>query len=287
MTALAVNRVIGRFGEDENVSNPIVSYGVGATFKLYGGAQVALNAAGYLQPAGTAGALKVIGISRKLVDNSFAGAVNGGLVAEVEVGVFPMNFPGSGADTLTIANLYEPVFAIDDNNVGATDGNATRVYAGILVGFDGAGKALVQYAPTEPIAVYAPYTFQKTAADGAAATATSEFPFFVAPFAGKVLHLAVANGASTLTASDTNYATVIVSKRTAGGAAVAVAQFTTQTTGQPQGTGSWAAWSNLFAPAAGILANFAQGDQITFQITKTGTGVVVPISTFEVDIIPI
>jgi len=286
MAALTGNRVIGRFGEDENVSNPIVSYGVAAANKLWAGAQSGLNAAGWLQPAGTAGCIKIVGVSRRLVDNTIAGNTNGGLTAEVEVGVFPMN-NGAGADALTAANLYEPVFAIDDNTVGATDGSQTRAYAGVLVGFNAQGLPLVQYSPTEPIASYFPYTYQKTAADGTAATATAEFPLFVAPFTGKVANLKVANGGATLTANDSNYASVILSKRTAGGAAVLVASFTTQTTGQPLGTGNWAAWQTLVGAPAGVVASFLQGDELTLQITKTGSGVTVPISTFEVDILPL
>jgi hypothetical protein len=282
MTALAVNRVIGRFGEDENVSNPIVAYGVAAAAKLYAGAQVALNAAGYLVPAGTAGANKVVGVSRRLVDNT--AGIAGALTAEVEVGVFPMNI-GAGVDALTIANLYQPVFAIDDNTVGATDGSASRAFAGILVGFNAQGQALVQYQPQELVATYFPYTWQKTAADGAAGTATAEFPFFCIPFACKVANLKIVVGGAGLTQDPNNYATIILNKRTAGGAAVPVASATTQS-GQTNSTGTWVAWTNVYTPQAGIVATFAQNDEATLQITKSGTGVVVPICTIEVDILP-
>jgi hypothetical protein len=77
-----------------------------------------------------------------------------------------------------------------------------------------------------------------------------------------------------LTANDSNYATITVSKRTAGGAPVTIASCTTKTLGGG-GTGNWTA----FAPVAMTVAANAfisPNDTITITIGKTGTGVTVP-----------
>lgn len=285
---LTGTRPIDRFGSQNNVYNPNGKGGILAATKLQQGQAIGWTAAGLLAPIGNPSpnlVIKAAGVSDKLYDNS-AGASNA-LTALYEVGVFPFNV-GAGVDALTIANLFQQVFYIDDQSVGATDGLGTRLLAGILVDFDPYGHALVQGSPSTGMgADYFTQTWQKTAADGAAATATTEFPFIVAPFAGRVAKLVAAPGAAGLTANDTNFATVILSKRTAAlpGTAVPVAQFTTQTTGQAQGTGTWTAWLGAYGPAAGILATFAQGDELTLQITKGGTGVVVPIMTLQVDLL--
>jgi hypothetical protein len=80
--------------------------------------------------------------------------------------------------------------------------------------------------------------------------------------------------AAALTASDTNYATFTVNKRTsaAPGTAVPIATFTTKVTG---GTGSWTAWQAVaVAVAAGTFV--APGDVITVSTAKASSGVVLP-----------
>lgn len=74
-----------------------------------------------------------------------------------------------------------------------------------------------------------------------------------------------------LTANATNFATLTVRKRDGlGGAAVVVATLVTTVVG-----GSWAAFTSksLGGIANGVLA---PGAVLTIQITKTGTGVIVP-----------
>jgi hypothetical protein len=84
---------------------------------------------------------------------------------------------------------------------------------------------------------------------------------------------------AALTASDTNYATITVSKRTAGGSPVTIATATTKTSGGG-GTGSWAAWTNVTIPAvAGAFVT--PGDVITVSTAKASSGVVLPALTLE------
>lgn len=120
----------------------------------------------------------------------------------------------------------------------------------------------------------------KTAADGSASTATSEVPIGMARRASKVL-AAYFVPASTLTADDTNYATLTVSKRAAGGgskATVATASTTTTGTG---GTGNFVAWVPV--PLTVQTDNAVTAlSQLSFEISKPGTGVVVPIGKLVV-----
>lgn len=122
--------------------------------------------------------------------------------------------------------------------------------------------------------------FNKSAADGAAATTTAETIFGkVGPGSGGTIGAVYFTPAASLTANDSNYATIQVQKRTAGGAPTTVAQATTQTSGGG-GTGSWTAWKPVaIAISAGAVSAL---DALTFNIGKTGTGVVVPAGQLNV-----
>lgn len=116
----------------------------------------------------------------------------------------------------------------------------------------------------------------KTAADGAAATLTAETPQgLVGPNSAGPVGSVYFLPAAALTASDTNYATIQVQKRTAGGAAVTIAQSTTQTVAGG-GTGSWTAWQAVQIALSTPTPTLAALDALTYNIGKTGTGVVVP-----------
>lgn len=129
--------------------------------------------------------------------------------------------------------------------------------------------------------------YVKIANDGAAATATAEFVMGTVARRAQLVSVAfVPNDATGLTASDTNYASLIVQSRDGlGGAAKVLATVKTQTS-PTGGTGNWTQWNSIAVPAAAVQpfdpTNFVipAGGLLTFQITKTGTGVVVPVGTF-------
>ncbi len=78
------------------------------------------------------------------------------------------------------------------------------------------------------------------------------------------------NPSAAVTASDTNYCTISIFKRTAGGAGVLLASGSTSIT-LANPTGNWVAWvpvSLTRVAGAFVSAN----DVITISITKTGTG---------------
>lgn len=118
----------------------------------------------------------------------------------------------------------------------------------------------------------------KTAADGAGSTATSEVPLGMARRASKTL-AAYFIPASTLTADDTNYATLTISKRAAGGGSkTTVASISTTTSG----SGNFVAWVPVPLTVVAADASVTALSQLSFEITKTGTGVVVPIGKLVV-----
>jgi hypothetical protein len=90
----------------------------------------------------------------------------------------------------------------------------------------------------------------------------------------------VSFGNSTVAASNSAYSTIIVSKRTNGGAAVPIASQSTQLT-SAGGTGNWAAWTPVsIAIVAGAFVS--PGDEITVQVTQTGGGVTTPAGFIEI-----
>lgn len=103
------------------------SYGVAASTKIYAGAMVAVNNAGFAIPAADSANLKVVGVAEKTVDNS-SGA-NGDLKVNVMTGIFKFNAT-SIAQNLTGRQMY----IVDDNTFDESLGT-NGVKAGKLVEF--------------------------------------------------------------------------------------------------------------------------------------------------------
>lgn len=117
-----------------------------------------------------------------------------------------------------------------------------------------------------PIAEY-----PKQSADGAAATATPETPCGVVGSVDAVpipVGLFVIHPAAAVTFNASNYASIVIAKRTAGGGAVTLATIDTHAV-------SWSAWTPI-SVAAAPGTTVAPGDAITITINKVGSGVVIP-----------
>lgn len=120
--------------------------------------------------------------------------------------------------------------------------------------------------------------WHKDTADATAATATAEQVFFEA---GDSITITAVNiqPAAALTADATNNASIVVARRDANAAnKVTVATLTT-TAG---GTGTWVAFDDITGTT---LTNTAltDGQKLTVEITKGGTGVAVPIMDLVVE----
>lgn len=110
-----------------------------ANAKPFVGGVVATDATGYGVAATAVTGLIVSGILRPKAgypaqyDNT--GGANGAIIAPVQQGIFAMHV-GTAGDALAQADLFAPVYLVDDNTVGKTDGGATpRSLAGIFMGF--------------------------------------------------------------------------------------------------------------------------------------------------------
>lgn len=125
--------------------------------------------------------------------------------------------------------------------------------------------------------------FDKTAADGMASTATADtfiwsnpfdFPLFVV--SGTMITL----GAG-LTVDNTNFATVTVKTDNGAGGATATA-LTINTTVTELATSFTSNIRKAFTTLTAANQAVASGANLFFNIAKTGTGVVVPISAYQI-----
>jgi hypothetical protein len=106
---------------------------VAATAHIYAGAIACLSATGYATPGTVATTLKKPGIAQEEVDNS-AGA-DGDLTVLVRHGVFRVANDG----TITIADIGNSAYIVDDQTVADNDGTGTRSLAGTIVDVDADG----------------------------------------------------------------------------------------------------------------------------------------------------
>lgn len=120
---------------------------------------------------------------------------------------------------------------------------------------------------------YVTHDYRKAAIDGAAGDATAELCFskIAQGQAGTVTEVYYVPDAA-LTADNSNYATLTVGRRDAGGARTTIASRTTQITG----SGDWTQYSPVALTISAASLTAAGTQALTFEITKTGTGVAVP-----------
>jgi hypothetical protein len=147
MAGLATARKILQMGMIPEVLPSFLDAEIKANAKLWVGGMAAVDSSGYFVDPTAATGLFLAGIVfpkagyPQVYDNT--GGANGGIVARIQEGVFSF-FSGTAGDAITIANRYQPVFVIDDQTVGATDGGATpRSLAGIVMDIDSSGNPQV------------------------------------------------------------------------------------------------------------------------------------------------
>ena len=116
--------------------------------------------------------------------------------------------------------------------------------------------------------------WQKSAADGAAATATAETPIGQCGAACTISAIRIVPQAA-LTGDNANNATILIQKRTGAGGPTTVATITTTVA-----NGNWVAFVPVNIPLT--TANVLAGDVLTVTISKGGTGVVVPALQLEI-----
>jgi hypothetical protein len=116
---------------------------------LYKGGYQAADSAGNLVPAGDANAAtQALGV---LVETpgfagSLTGVADGSVRARLRVGVFWFE-NSAGDDAITAADLFQTCYQADDQTVAKSDGNGTRLPAGIVYDVDSTLGVAVQFAP--------------------------------------------------------------------------------------------------------------------------------------------
>lgn len=130
MTALSADRMTPR-RERHKRHVP-----VGANVKLYAGAMVAINAAGFLVPVTAATTLKAAARNERTIDNLLGG--NGAVVAETSLGTFCYTNSAS-TDLITRTDIGSDAYGVDDQTVAKTSGGGTRSAVGKIHDVDDQG----------------------------------------------------------------------------------------------------------------------------------------------------
>lgn len=105
--------------------------------KIFGGSMVQKNATGYAVPASATAANKTLGIAPERVDNT--GGASGDKRTDVRrnvVGVFGNSAAG---DAITIADIGNDCYVVDDQTVAKTHDTNARPVAGKIVDVDSYG----------------------------------------------------------------------------------------------------------------------------------------------------
>jgi hypothetical protein len=113
----------------EEREGTVYLYKVYQASKIYEGALVMLNATGYAVKGATATGQKAAGIALEQVDNT-TGA-SGEKTIRVKEGIFRFN-NSSGGDEITIAEIGQTCYIVDDNTVAKTSGTGTRSPTGYI-----------------------------------------------------------------------------------------------------------------------------------------------------------
>lgn len=115
----------------------MAAFGVLASTKVLAGTIAVLTAAGYAQGGATATTLKAVGVFDATVDNT--GGSSGDLKAPVRRdGWFKFANSASG-DLITIADIGNSCYIVDNQTVAKTDGTSTRSVAGKVRDVDASG----------------------------------------------------------------------------------------------------------------------------------------------------
>lgn len=131
MTAAAADRATRTRAGDELV------LGVAAATKIYAGTLVQRNATGYGVPASATIANKTLGIAEAQADNSAGANADINVIARRRVvGIFANSASG---DLITIADIGNSCYVVDDSTVAKTDNSGARPVAGTILGVDAQG----------------------------------------------------------------------------------------------------------------------------------------------------
>ncbi len=169
MTALTVDRNTER-KDGVLVPTPVIQNDC-----IYGGSLVAINAAGYALPGSDTAGLIFHGIADARADNSSGanGAIN---VIARRRGLFLFAL----ATPITIANVGDNVFLVDDQTVDLTANVANKIFCGIIAGYHSTTAAWIDIEPAIKQADVATHIADNSGAHAAAAISLADAGAFTA-----------------------------------------------------------------------------------------------------------
>ena len=127
MAGLSSDTIIKRRSGDS------VELPVAAKANIYGGAIVAVNATGFAVPASEAVDLKAVGCAKQQALNALG--ADGDMTVQVEKGIFCFA-NSSAADAITLTNLSDICYMVDDQTVALTSNENKRSKAGTVFDVD-------------------------------------------------------------------------------------------------------------------------------------------------------
>lgn len=114
----------------------LISAGVAAAVKCFAGGIAVLDASGNIKPGVAATGLVCVGRFEEYVDNS--GGAADAVTATAKRGSFRFG-NSADADAITVAEIGDVCWIVDDEKVAKTSGGATRSVAGIIEDVDSVG----------------------------------------------------------------------------------------------------------------------------------------------------
>lgn len=131
MTALSADRNTPR------ADGAIERHPVKGGTRIFAGALVCLDAAGWAVPGATSATLVTLGRAEASVDAR--DAANGGVGVDIRRGTFRWS-NGAAGDAVTRADIGKPAYVVDDQTVARVNpGGNTRSVAGIIRNVDAQG----------------------------------------------------------------------------------------------------------------------------------------------------
>ena len=205
---------MGALSADRNTpfkDTDLLAVPVASGAKIFAGALVVANAAGYAAAGSAAASLTYLGRAEEFKDNTLGG--NGDLVVIVRRRK-AFKWGNAGADAVTAASIGKSCYILDDQTVAKTSGNGVRSIAGIVTEIESDGVWVAEAAHGN-LSATAALDFASIAAaasadltiavPGAAVNDAVSLGLPAAPTAGLVFQ-AFVSAADTVTVRATNIA---------------------------------------------------------------------------------
>lgn len=156
------------YTEGVEISLPVINADI-----VYAGGLTCVNAAGYALPGSDTAGLIFMGVARENVDNSL-GAVGALSVVVRRRGLFKMKL----ATAITIANVGDEVFLVDDESVDVTANVTNKIFCGIIASYIDTTHAWVDIEPAIRQADVATHIADTSAAHSASAISIADVGTF-------------------------------------------------------------------------------------------------------------